>query len=185
MNIGIKPISKDTFNHKVKIRFKNILDGFNNYKYKNLIGSNIIDFKSNEREFIRFLEEAYKLNESKVKNKTICYIDFYLKDLSDAEYNKLLEGLDREDRDLLNRIRSVFMSNPPITTEYFEVNDISIIPLLTKMCTRELFFITFYFTELPLTIWGNFNLIFPIFFEDENVLNKYIDIADSCNLIIK
>jgi len=181
MNIAITPISKEDFNNNVKIRFKNILDGFDNYNYRNLTAKDTTNFKFNENAFIKFIEEAYKLNKNETKIQS-CYIDFYLKDLNDDSYNKLLGGLDIEDRESLNYIKSILSENTTINTEYFEVNDISIIPLLTKMCTRELFFITFYFTAIPLTIWGNYNLNFPIFFEDDSILDKYKDIAEDCSL---
>lgn len=183
MNIGITPISKENFNNNVKIRFKNILDGFNNYNYRSLTAKDITNFKFNEDAFIKFIEEAYKLNKNKSKIQS-CYIDFYLKDLNDDDYNKLLEGLDSEDKERLNYIKTISSEKKTFNTEYFEVNDISIITLLTKMCTRELFFITFYFTAIPLTIWGNYNLNFPIFFEDDSVLDKYINIAEACTLNI-
>lgn len=179
MNIGLKPICKETFTNNVKIRFNNILDGFNNYKSKNLECNYNIDFKFKEMNFIKFIEESYKLN------KNSCYIDFYIKNLNEGEYNKLSEGLDAGDKDLLNSIWECIIKNSSDFTEYFEVNDVSILKLLVKMCTRELFFITFYFTEIPLTIWGNYNLSFPIFFENDSVLDIYIETAKKVELNIR
>lgn len=180
MNVGVTQISKEEFNNNIKIRFKNILDGFSKYSYKTLKGNDKYSFKKNEHLFIDFIEEVYKLNTIEgIKNS--CYIDFYLKDLNEEEYNTLLEGLDISDRESLDYVRN----SCTINTEYFEVNDISIISTLTKMCTRELFFITFYFTKLPVTIWGNYNLSFPMFYEDEDIIGAYRDIIEKYELDIK
>lgn len=179
MNIGLRPISKEIFENNVNIRFNNILDGFNNYKYKHLECNYDVNLKFNEMNFIKFIEESYKLN------KNSCYIDFYIKNLNQYEYNKLLEGLDGEDKNILNSIWEYILKNSSYVTEYFEVNDIYILKLLVKMCTRELFFITFYFTEIPLTIWGNYNLSFPIFFEDDSILDTYIETAKKLKLYIR
>lgn len=180
MNLEINSISEEEFNTSVKIRFKNILDGFNQYNSKTLNANDNYSFEENEKYFIGFIEEVYKFNSSKGRESS-CYVDFYLKDLSNSEYIDLLKGLDFEDREQLENIRNTNLLN----TQYFEVKDVSVIKLLTKMCTRELFFITFYFTEIPLTIWGNYNLNFPIFYENEEVISEYIDIIEKYGLNMK
>lgn len=180
MNIGLNPISEEEFNSKVKIKFKNILDGFDKYNYKNLKGNNDYTFKDNEQAFIDFIENVYKYNITESPNNS-CYIDFYLKDLSEVDYNNLLKELEFEERVCLNQIKNI----NKINTEYFEIMDISIVKLLTKMCTRELFFITFYFTQIPLTIWGNYNLNFPMFYEKQEILDIYIDIIQKYKLNIE
>lgn len=184
MNIGIEAISEEKFNDKVKIKFKNVLDGLNEYKYKNLNSVDGDNFEQEEQKFVNFLEETYKLNVSDCNCEEFCYIDFYLKDLNEDDYKKLLDGIDVLDREKIDYIRSAIINNKIINTVYFRVNDISIIKVLTEMCTRELFFITFYFTNIPLTIWGNYNLSFPIFYEDEYAIEKYLEIANECGVSI-
>ena len=70
---------------------------------------------------------------------------------------------------------------------FFEISDKKYIKLLTKLCTRELFFITFYFTKGPVTIWGNYNLKFPLFYDKDNIdegnIKNYFNIAKSNNLL--
>ena len=65
---------------------------------------------------------------------------------------------------------------------YYKINDKKLIKLLTKLCTRELYFITFYFYKNPVTIWGNYNLKFPLFYEDNTNIKDYIDISKINNL---
>lgn len=183
MSLGIRGIEKGKFNKSVKIRFKNILEGFNNYKYKTLTSKESEDFKVSEKNFIKFMKQVYKLNKDESNN--FCYIDFYLKDLNNEEYEKLLKRLETEEAEKLNYIRTSMLNNKIIDTIYFEVSDISTISLFTKMCTRELFFITFYFSNINLTVWGNYNLSFPIFYENELIIDKVLEIANLSDLNIK
>lgn len=88
MENGIVNISELYFNSKVKIRFKNIMDGFTNHESRIITTKGKSSFHEYEKSFIRFLEDVYKLNKS-INTKEVCFIDFYLKDLSDDEYKKL------------------------------------------------------------------------------------------------
>lgn len=67
-------------------------------------------------------------------------------------------------------------------TVYFKVLDKEIIELITKLNTRELFFCTVYFLDTPLTVWGNYNLEFPIFYKEEEGLETYKELIDKSGL---
>lgn len=44
---------------------------------------------------------------------------------------------------------------------------------------RELFFVTFYFYNKLITIWGNYNIKFPCFFYSEEDFDFYFDLSKS------
>ena len=68
-----------------------------------------------------------------------------------------------------------------IKSVYFELHNKD----LMSFITRELFFCTIYFMEKPMTIWGNYNLSFPMFFEENNMLEIYRDLAKKHNLDVR
>ncbi|MDU5107952.1 hypothetical protein, partial [Clostridium sp.] len=152
----------------INIRFNNILDGFDNYKYIELspINNERLD-KENEENFIKALEEFYDLNEGNL------IIDFYKNKLNYESINFIKNNLSIEDNILFEEVINEVNDNDT----YYKVNNKIYIKLLTKLCTRELFFITFYFYKYPITIWGNYNLRFPLFYNDIENISKYIKIA--------
>lgn len=170
-------LSEKEFNDKVEIRFNNITEGFN--KYKNLI------FTSNEKkkledvekDFIGFIKDLYSLN--KTSNNSNLIIDFYISKLNDEEYKRLFDSLDKIEQGILMDIK-----NNEFNTNYFQVIGENILDFLVKLCTRELFFITFYFTKFPLTIWGNYDLKFPMFYNLESDIEEYKDILQRNNLTL-
>jgi len=67
----------------------------------------------------------------------------------------------------------------------FLVDDEEIITFLTKLSTRKLIIAIFHFMQIPVCICGNFDLSFPMFFMDSDVLNIYKDIVRECRLHIR
>ena len=65
---------------------------------------------------------------------------------------------------------------------YYKVTDKSLIPFLARLNTREVFFVTFYFTKKPLTVWGNYNMTFSCFTENKEDLEFYKKIAKHYSL---
>ncbi|MEG1255074.1 hypothetical protein [Clostridium sp.] len=163
------PIKEEDFREKVQIRFKSINEGFD--KFKNaMLQSNDID--SAEDDIIQFMKAAFKLN-----GEEDSYVDFYFPVLSEEEKENLINLLSEEDRVFIKS----FMKNNQGENIYFRLTEESI-PFITRLSTREVLFCTIYFTKLPFTIWGNYNKKFPCFFDDDQVVKEYKDIADSCNL---
>ncbi|GAB6170281.1 hypothetical protein JCM1393_27410 [Clostridium carnis] len=168
-------ITEDMFNSIVKIKFNNILDGFEMFKSSTLTIKENKDFNYNEKEFITFLERAYVLNN---KKSISLAIDFYIKNLNEDEFGNLLSLSKNEDKPILQEI----YNNKELNSIYFIVKDIKIIPFLTRLSTRELFFITYYFLDIPLTIWGNYNLNFPVFYLEEKHIENYRKISKEMNI---
>lgn len=172
----LKSISEDEFKNKIKIRFNNILDGFDRYSNGLLEYNGDNDsFKIKEGCFINFFNEALELNKGKV------IIDLYIKNLEDESLARLLEGLDERDKNIL--IDNI--NKQEIKSVYFELHNKDLMSFITRLNTRELFFCTIYFMEKPMTIWGNYNLSFPMFFEGNNMLEIYRDLAKKHNLDVR
>ncbi|MDK0564553.1 hypothetical protein P5E48_03730 [Clostridium perfringens] len=171
----LNSISEDEFKNKIKVRFNNILDGFD--KYSNGLleynGDNE-SFQIKEECFINFFNEALELNKGKV------IIDLYIKDLENESLARLLEGLDERDKNIL-----IDINKQEIKSVYFELDNKDLMSFITRLNTRELFFCTIYFMKKPMTIWGNYNLSFPMFFEENNMLEIYIDLAKKHNLDVR
>lgn len=164
MNFEI--IKKSDFDRIIKIKFDNILDGFDKYNYIDLESVN--ENKSLiEDDFIKTLDGFFKLNEGNL------IIDFYKNKLNEESINFIKNNLDFDDRKLFDDLIN-FTNDEDC---FYKLNDNKYIKLLTKLCTRELFFITFYFYKYPITLWGNYNLKFPLFYDESTSISDYISIA--------
>lgn len=164
----LRPISQETFEKKVFIRFKSINEGFS--RFENFM---LQDTKDNsEEKLITFIDKAFQLN-----GEENSYIDFYLSRLDREAVDKLFALLNEDDKAMLKR----HISEIEEDTIYFRLSR-EAIPFITRLNTREVFFCTFYFTKFPCTIWGNYNMKFPIFFNDKTDVEKYKNIADECGL---
>jgi hypothetical protein len=154
------PISEEIFKEKVNIRFENIYDGFDRFE-SIMLESMIADIS--EEKTIDFISKAYQLN-----GEDNSYVDFYLSRLNKGAKNNLLALLNDEDKEMLKRI----INEVSVETIYFKLSS-EIIPFITRLSTREVFFCTFYFTKYPCTIWGNYNMQFPVFFDKKDDIEKY------------
>ena len=166
MNELLIPISNQEFNSMVNIRFKNILDGFNLFKNFTIEADNIED---GENKLIKFIETIFE------KNNNEGFVDFYINKLSPEDKEKLISLISKEDRELLKS----HLSLQPNNGVYYKLINKDLIPFLTRLNTRELFFVTFYFSNKPITIWGNYNMKFPCFFNSEEDFDFYYDLSKS------
>ena len=163
------PVSSKEFKENVSIRFKNILDGFETFENFTVDGTLTENSETYLVEFISYIFE---------KNENECYIDFYINKLNESEKRNLMDLIDEKDRTLLKNI--IDMNHNDI---YYKITDNSLIPFFTKLNTKELFFVTFYFTKKPITVWGNYNLKFPCFFNDSETFNYFYNSAKNFKLI--
>lgn len=166
------PIDEIYFKEKVKIKFDNIIQGFNNYKNKTI---KAIDNKDFENKMLGFLKEAALLN-----NIDNSFVDFYYNFLKQEDKNKLENMLSENGKKFLmdfkakNSTKGVYYKLPIDSIEF-----------INKMNCKEILFSTIYFTKIPCTIWGNYNNKFPIFYKSEKDLTNYKNIAQKYNLIIE
>ncbi|EKQ57756.1 MULTISPECIES: hypothetical protein [unclassified Clostridium] len=163
------PIDDDTFKTEVTIRFNNILEGFDSFKNFTLTASNI---ENGESKIIKFIEYIFKINNYNA------YVDFYINKISDEDKKKLFDLVPDEDTDILKS----HLNFDTQTSVFFKLVHKELIPFLVRLNTREIFFVTFYFTYKPITVWGNYDLKFPCFFNTQEDLEFYYNISKSFDL---
>ena len=169
MNELLIPISDDEFLNRVNIRFSNILDGFNEFKSFTILAT---DIKNGENKIIRFIEKIFELNNFE------CYVDFYISKISNEDKEKLIDLVPEEDKKVLIS----HLNSKSNNGTFYKLNNVSLIPFLVRLNTREIFFVTFYFTNKPITIWGNYNMKFPCFLNKQENLNFYYNLSESFGL---
>lgn len=160
------PISNEEFNSMINIKFKNILDGFNLFKSFTIEAENI---KDGENNLIKFIEKVFE------ENYNEAYIDFYINKLSPEDREKLVSLICEEDAEILK----LHLNLKPTNSVYYKLTNKALIPFLVRLNTRELFFVTFYFSNKPITIWGNYNMKFPCFFDKQEDLDFYFNLSKS------
>lgn len=170
MDINLIPISDEEFKSKVNIRFNNIMNGFNNFINFTL---NPIDINKAEATLIKIIEDIFNRNDKEF------YLDFYINKVSEEDKKKLLSLLTKEDRKILIQIIKQ-ISNQGI---YFKLTSADLIPFFTRLNTKEVFFVTFYFTNKPITIWGNYGMKFPCFFNTDDTRDYYLNLFKNNELI--
>ncbi len=170
MNKLLIPISDDKFKDKINIKFSNILDGFDSFKNFTLIAT---DMKNAENKIIEFIDKVFDENLSEA------YIDFYINKISDKDKERLISLIPNEDKKTIESILSANNHNGV----FYKITNKDIIPFLVRLNTREIFFITFYFTNRPITIWGNYGLKFPCFFNTEENLKFYYNLSKSLGFL--
>lgn len=166
MNELLIPISNYEFKNAVNIRFNNILNGFDLFKNFTIEATAKID---GEKKFIEFIETIFEENNSKG------YVDFYLSKISDEDKEKLISLISNEDKELLN----LHLNIDPHDSVFYKLKNKALIPFLVRLNTRELFFVTFYFINKPITIWGNYDMKFPCFFNTQEDLDFYYNLSKS------
>ena len=142
------PINEEVFKKSVKIRFDNINDGFEKFNHE------ILEDK-NEAELIQYIENLY--DENGFDN---FYVDLYLNRIDKNNENQFINMLCEEDKNTYESVKEEY----DYSTVYYKI-DKSLIPFITRLSTRELLFTTIYLTKSNKTIWGNYNMKFPIFYE--------------------
>ena len=167
MNELLIPISNDEFKNAVNIRFNNILDGFDLFK-NFTIEANTIE-NDGESKLIKFIETIFEENNSEA------YVDFYLNKISNEDKEKLISLISNEDREILK----LHLNIDPHDGVFYKLKNKALIPFLVRLNTRELFFVTFYFINKPITIWGNYDMKFPCFFSKQKDFDFYYTLAKS------
>lgn len=166
MNELLIPISNDEFKNTVNIKFNNILDGFDLFKNFTIEANMKID---GEKKLIEFIKTIFEENNSEA------YVDFYLNKISDEDKEKLISLICNEDKELL-KLHLNIKSHDGV---FYKLTNKDLIPFLVRLNTRELFFVTFYFTNKPITIWGNYDMKFPCFFNKQEDLDFYYNLSKS------
>lgn len=139
---------------------------------KNLNSKLQDDFDELELKYINFIKDCYNLNNENL------IIDFYVNRLDNDAISKILEVLkESEKQDFLNLMKDIDKDKT-----YFRVKNAQVLEIIVKLNTRNMFFSTFYFLKEELTLWGNYDLKFPMFFVNDEVIDLYEKIAQKNNL---
>jgi len=125
--------------------------------------------KDGEKKLIKFIELIFE------ENNNEAYVDFYINKLSLEDREKLISLISEEDREILK----LHLNLEPTNSVYYKLTNKALIPFLVRLNTRELFFVTFYFSDKPITVWGNYNMKFPCFFSSEEDFDFYYDLSKS------
>ncbi len=141
------PINEEVFKENVKIHFENINEGFEKYNHK------ILEIKG-ETELIEYIEHLY--DEDGFNN---FYVDLYLNRIDENNENQFIDMLCEEDKTIYQHIKKEYDNS----TVYYKI-DKSLVPFITRLSTREVLFTTIYLTKSNKTIWGNYDMKFPMFY---------------------
>lgn len=165
-------INEKEFKENVSIRFNNINEGFCRFNNKVLICG---DSRDIEEKVIEFMEQCFELNGEKNS-----YVDFYYNVIDDESKRRFEKLLCNDDKRFIEKFKKQCKNNGI----YYRLSKESI-PFIVRLNLNEILFCTVYFTKKPMTLWGNYNKSFPIFYIEENIVKKYEIVAKNNKLIIK
>lgn len=160
----VVPITEREFKESITVRFNNILEGLD--KFPN--GILTVGDKGNSDNITKYLEELFVLNNNQV------IVDFYLKRLTSDEIYNLMAKLNNKEQEVLN----MFLNEIDFSTVYFKILDKNLIEFFSNLSIKELFFTTFYYSNLEITIWGNYELKFPVFASKREYLDNMRDLME-------
>lgn len=167
MKNSLIPISTIDFNNTINIKFNNILDGFDFFKNFTIDGN----VTCGEEKIITFIEKIFE------ENIDDTYIDFYINRISSEDKSNLMNLISDNDKNTLREFMNITHDGV-----YFKLIDKNLIPFFVRLNTKEVFFVTFYFNNRPITVWGNYNMKFPSFVNNDEDLEYYLQLASKLNL---
>ena len=167
MKNSLIPISTIDFNNTINIKFNNILDGFDFFKNFTIDGN----VTCGEEKIITFIEKIFE------ENIDDTYIDFYINRISSEDKSNLMNLISDNDKNTLREFMNITHDGV-----YFKLIDKNLIPFFVRLNTKEVFFVTFYFNNRPITVWGNYNMKFPCFVNNDEDLEYYSQLASKLNL---
>ncbi len=153
------------------IYISNINEGMNEYLCYILEGT--------KEQHNKLLVELVKKNEPQGS-----YVDFYYKRIDNSNINLLKKHLIEEENSLLDTIiekaRETKGEEEFIITELTDEN----LNLLLSLSYKELLFSSFYFTQLPCTIWSNYGGRFVLFAKEQRCCDTVLELAKEIGLQI-
>lgn len=117
----------------------------------------------------KFMERVYEENQGQM------YADFYYPVLELEQQENFMSGLNEQEKEIL----AGFETEQKQVYYKVEKKDLQ---FLFDITARNWLFSTFYCGNRKAMIWGNYDLEFPIFCEDEEVLEEYLKLANDCGL---
>lgn len=143
---------------------ENVEEGFSNYKAMKISGSS--------ESLKHFLERCLQ------ENMGNAFADFYYSRLQPEEQRTFCNGLSEDEKKVLKTL------NTDAGDIYFPLTEENL-DFFNGITARNWLFSTFYFTERQVTVWGNYDGVYPVFGTDESVIKFYRKIAEECGLNIE
>lgn len=134
----------------------NISQGFQHYPYKVLYHT--------ADEYLKLLKHMTAIN-----SPGHSYVDFYFGRLSEEEKNRICSRICPSWQ---SAIHSLKLSPDQIYFQLEDEHDL-FLEILSGLSAEELLFSTFYFTKYPCTLWTNYGLKYPLFYQSEKHLQHY------------
>lgn len=144
-----KPISKIEFLRESPIFMEQISEGLRLYPW--------FQPEPDQLKLHHLLHRMLLINGGNV------YVDFYYASLTQEEKSSFRHALKEEEKEVLNKLE---ISEDAI---YYLIDE-SMLDFFFRITIDELLFSTFYFTNLKVSVWGNYNMNWPIFAQDEESL---------------
>jgi len=144
----IGSVSKEHILSLGGIYIEHIQEGFEWYHNEMLEGTEI--------ELLDKIEEMYEQNGNEDS-----YVDFYYGKLSYEERNNLKGQLS-------TRALAILETYERLKEPVFLTLNMELLDLTAELNAKELLFSTYYFCRFPCTIWGNYNLSYPVFTKRNN-----------------
>ena len=150
--------TKDRLAAEQAILISNIQTGLTDYPH--------VILQKTPEEFLTILRQMIQRN-----GPGHSYADFYWARLSQEERSKLTASFPPSRKTLwTNLITSLNIGHDDL---YFTLEDDEFLFMLHHLTCGEHLFSSFYFTKFPCTIWGNYNLAWPILFKDQETISAY------------
>ena len=123
-------------------------------------------------DMLAFLHRVFQENEIST------YVDFYYPVFPKEEQEAFERGLSAKERELTRTFESY-------GGQVHYPADRECLDFLFEVTARNWLFSTFYFTNKKLMVWGNYDLKFPVFCEEEQDLDDYEALAREYRLEIE
>ena len=133
------------------------------------------NFAKNEKKYLKFIEEIFEFSDLPI------FVEFDIENLSNSKIIEILNILDYQDKNnWINFAKNINNSK----SNFFEIENIDELKMFFKIMARESDFPTIHFENGKVNLLGNYDLFFPLFFEDVELLEKYQKIAEKYHLNI-
>lgn len=117
----------------------------------------------------RFLKRCLEENPGQA------FADFYYAVLTPEQQRAFAAGLSEEEKDVFSQFE---VARGQVYYPLREEN----LDFLSEITARGWLFSTFFFAEYKATVWGNYNMEYPLFCEEAEILEFYKNIAVECGL---
>lgn len=148
-DVSYKSVTLEKMKSLGGIYFENIQEGFENYELSYLEGSKVEIQKE-----IKRLQERNGIEYS--------FVDFYYGRLNNKEKEIVKQNLEAPYLTILQKYETLNAVSYLLLEE-------EILCLTAELNAREILFSTYYFCRYPCTIWGNYNLKYPVFTTKNNM----------------